>query len=519
MNWNELLEKGVSKGVLPASALQMPAPAAPHPWPLVLMSFFGALLAALPVIAFIVVFFGDALMRQGATAYLVAALLIVSVAVTLRQKRLPLFVESLSLTFLLAGLGMLYFALERDLDDHAFIPGAFVALGLALTIPVRWVKGLLATVAAAMFYVAFELPHWHVSPLGISFLLSAVWLGGLWWQWRLLGQVARATWVIGLEWMLGGWVMLIVVVTVGLPWTDILFHDRATNVWLLRSLGVIASAGGGLWMLARWPQLRTVAGFGLLAVFATLAGFMPSLGLLTLIGLVTMATGRWLQAGVAALGAAMVIGRFYYVLQWDLVTKAEILLAAGIVLVGLAWWAWPRSQNPALTEVGAGRRGGRVARWMIGCCALATLALVNVGIGEKENIIAQGRPVFIHLAPVDPRSLMQGDYMALDFEMASDLRSELHDLSRLTRPKVAGPIDANGVVRLQSFAEKAVADDLVIELSPGRNGWVVVTDAWFFKEGDGVRWSKARYGEFRVMPDGKALLVGMADEQLRPIQP
>lgn len=518
MNWNELLEKGVSKGILPASAVQMPAPAAPHPWPLMLMSFFGALLAALPVIAFIGTFFGDALMREGVTAYVVATLLIGGVAVMLRQKRLPLFVESLSLTFLLAGLGLLYFALERDLDNYAFVPGAFVALALASMVPVRWVQGLLATVAATMFYGVIDLPYWHPSPFSISFVLTGVWLGGLWWQRQLLGQPGRATWIISLEWMLGGWIMLVVVLTVALPWTDILFREQETNIWLLRSLGVVSSAAGGLWMLARWPQLRTVAGFGLLAVMAALAGFMPALGLLTLIGLVAMVTGRWLQAGVAALGAAVVIGRFYYVLEWDLVTKAEILLAAGIVLVGLAWWAWPRSENPALTRHG-GASLGRLAQWMIGCGALATLAVVNIGIRDKEDVIAHGRPVFVRLAPVDPRSLMQGDYMALNFEMAPELDAELGDTSRLTRPKVAGPIDANGVVRLQAFADKAAAGDLVIELSPGKRGWVVVTDAWFFKEGDGERWSKARYGEFRVMPDGKALLVGMADEQLRPIQP
>jgi len=59
----------------------------------------------------------------------------------------------------------------------------------------------------------------------------------------------------------------------------------------------------------------------------------------------------------------------------------------------------------------------------------------------------------------------------------------------------------------------------MIELSPGARRWVVVSDAWFFKEGDGARWSKARYGEFRVMPDGRALLVGMADEKLVRITP
>jgi uncharacterized membrane-anchored protein len=45
-----------------------------------------------------------------------------------------------------------------------------------------------------------------------------------------------------------------------------------------------------------------------------------------------------------------------------------------------------------------------------------------------------------------------------------------------------------------------------------------VTDAWFFPEGDGARWSGARFGEFRLLPDGRALLVGMADRELKPIR-
>ena len=518
MNWNELLEKGIAKGILPASAAQMPAPAAPHPWPLVLMSFFGALLAALPVIAFIIVFFGDALMDEGITAYAVGALLIAGVTAVLRQERLPLFMENLSLTLLLAGLGMLYFALERDLGNHVFVPGACIALGLAAIVPVRWVQALLATVAAGMCYGVLEFRHENLSAFGISFLLTALWLGGLLWQQQLLEQPERIRRAIGFEWMLGGWIMLVVVATVSPPWADFLFHERGSDSRFWGGLGVTASIAGAAWLLLRWPQLRSVAGFGLLAVLAVLAAFMPALGLLTLIAIVTLATGRRLQAATAALGAAIVIGHFYYVLAWDLVTKAQILLAAGVVLAALAWWAWPRGQHPVQSDNRNNTRNN-IARWLIGCGALATLAVVNIGIRDKENTIANGRPVFIHLAPVDPRSLMQGDYMALNFEMAEELSTELNDTSRLTRPKVAGPIDANGVVRLQVMADKAGAGDLVIELSPGKGGWVVVTDAWFFKEGDGERWSKARYGEFRVMPDGKALLVGMADQDLRPIQP
>ena len=56
-----------------------------------------------------------------------------------------------------------------------------------------------------------------------------------------------------------------------------------------------------------------------------------------------------------------------------------------------------------------------------------------------------------------------------------------------------------------------------IELSPRSRGWVLVTDATPLCEGEGARWEAARYGEFRVRDDGRALLVGLRDAQLQPL--
>src|SRR3979490_1276041 len=55
---------------------------------------------------------------------------------------------------------------------------------------------------------------------------------------------------------------------------------------------------------------------------------------------------------------------------------------------------------------------------LIAC--LAVLALVDFSIREKERQLAEGSVVFLELAPVDPRSLMQGDYMALRFKVANE---------------------------------------------------------------------------------------------------
>src|SRR5690606_36547673 len=49
------------------------------------------------------------------------------------------------------------------------------------------------------------------------------------------------------------------------------------------------------------------------------------------------------------------------------------------------------------------------------------LVIFNSSLVEKEEILSEGKLVLLKLAPVDPRSLMQGDYMALRYEVANDI--------------------------------------------------------------------------------------------------
>src|SRR5207248_6657431 len=114
---------------------------------------------------------------------------------------------------------------------------------------------------------------------------------------------------------------------------------------------------------------------------------------------------------------------------------------------------------------------------------------------------------FVELAPVDPRSLMQGDYMQLSFRVpdagARPLAGE--------RPRVVARRDDRGVATLLRLdaGTPLAPDELRIELTPKNGRWTLVTDAWFFREGEGERWARAKYGEFRVDADGRALLVGL----------
>ena len=56
-----------------------------------------------------------------------------------------------------------------------------------------------------------------------------------------------------------------------------------------------------------------------------------------------------------------------------------------------------------------------------------TLGLTAVLVMDKERVVADGTPVLLELAPVDPRSLIQGDYMQLDYALARNLWDDATD--------------------------------------------------------------------------------------------
>ena len=133
---------------------------------------------------------------------------------------------------------------------------------------------------------------------------------------------------------------------------------------------------------------------------------------------------------------------------------------------------------------------------------LLVLGFVNWSIFAKERIKSGGETILLELAPVDPRSLMQGDYMALRFALANDISTEASGTAPLA-------VDEKGVATFSRSPETA---ELRIRYRI-RNGQVWLgTNAYFFEEGSAERFNGARYGEFRLDPDtGEAVLTGLRD--------
>ena len=160
-----------------------------------------------------------------------------------------------------------------------------------------------------------------------------------------------------------------------------------------------------------------------------------------------------------------------------------------------------------------------IARGLILLGALLVFGGVNWQIAHKERLRANGETVFLELMPVDPRSLIQGDYMALNFALVRQIEG-------------ASPIGSGAAV--VTFDDKRIGRFVKIDsggpLEPGqarirfriRAGAIWLgTNAFFFEEGDAARYQGARFGEFRVDGSGEALLVDMRGPglQLMPRKP
>jgi len=149
--------------------------------------------------------------------------------------------------------------------------------------------------------------------------------------------------------------------------------------------------------------------------------------------------------------------------------------------------------------------------------ALVILGIVNWTIASREAMLATGRIVLLELAPVDPRSLMQGDYMALRYRLASDA----FGAARGAHPAdghVVVHTGADGVATFLRFDDGAplAAGDLRLRYR-WREGPRFATNAFFFEEGTAPRYVRARYGEFRVSDDGDMILTGLRDGDRRPL--
>lgn len=160
----------------------------------------------------------------------------------------------------------------------------------------------------------------------------------------------------------------------------------------------------------------------------------------------------------------------------------------------------------------------KYSRILIIANLILLLGYFNWSVYQKEQTLKYGQLVLLQLAPVDPRSLMQGDYMRLNYKEAS---SDLPDKQTDTRGYAILRTDSNQVgeiVRLQNTLKPVNDNELVIKYKIINRRLFLGAESFFFEEGQDTLYQKAVYGGLKVDDKGQSLLVGLYDEDFHLIQ-
>ena len=157
--------------------------------------------------------------------------------------------------------------------------------------------------------------------------------------------------------------------------------------------------------------------------------------------------------------------------------------------------------------------------------AVVVLAAINLAIRDKERHLASAETVYLALAPVDPRSLMQGDYMALNYQVANEIRSALAGQgedrfdTRALDGHVVVRLDETGVGHYQRLDEggNLAPNERRVQFRLRAGQLKFASNAWFFEEGTAEDYEPAAYGQLALNEAGEVLLVGLVDAGMRPL--
>lgn len=533
-----------AEGLLPADTQPPGAPPMPSSIVLVL-SFVGAQLVLWPFLGLLGMVLGASL-SSFSGAFLTSVVL-AAVALWLLRRSQGLFAEQIGFSLLLSAQALWLWAFFQGSrsDTLGTVTASLLAFQCALAwlVPQAWLRRLLGVLASWTFLF---LPPWAAVQATSQAPIFSLWeswprhtllLAGAWAVWaHCEGRWLTRPWAARVRDLLeSAAVGLLLALALQIVLRHALLGARGSAddpqagqalLWawhwrtVLQAGAVLVSAG---WLLQRWPR-RGVLWLVYAAALAACLG-VPSMGVIVMVASFAAGTNRWRLFWLALAVALLELGSFYYALQWPLPDKAAALCIAGAAMVPVLWWLRGSRTAPAQGTFSPVRTPWPITL-VLALAGVLALGLVQWDVQRKEAVLAQGQKIYLPLQPRDPRSLMQGDYMALRFAYPTAVAEALDTLQAQQpwqhRVLAVARLDGRGVAQIERLArpgEAPQAGAVLLPLKRLKGRWVVVTDAFFFPEGQGRSLAAARFGEFRVLADGQALLAGLAAADLTAIQP
>lgn len=208
----------------------------------------------------------------------------------------------------------------------------------------------------------------------------------------------------------------------------------------------------------------------------------------------------------------------YYDLFWSLLHKSISLLLLSIVFFAASYWLDRSDRSPHEVQ-----SKPIVAQKRLVLLAIILLQLVLIGyqIASSESILSQGRSVKLQLAPIDPRSLLQGDYVQLNYTISTLGQEQFADtdgkLRVVLRPDQSGVYGYSGYYEQAGVWNKpyqALPGDVIMNGKPiGSQRVEYGIESYFVPEGTGRELERtAKFAQVRVGKKGDAILERLTSE-------
>ena len=251
--------------------------------------------------------------------------------------------------------------------------------------------------------------------------------------------------------------------------------------------------------------------------------------------------------GLLVFAFVVYLGGFYYQLSIPLLYKGVLLVSFAVIFAIVTLFLHARYKAPSQSAV-ENHSVFKAPIWLVGVFVIALLGAVNYKVQQFEDVLATGKPIVLKIAPVDPRSLMQGDYMILNYAILSEFQQsqvlpesnesfesnesidtlESNETTGIDESSPSGNkayilvhLDKNHVATFCE-AQSEIPTDFKhctpnVYLPIRYNGsWLpkLPSQDYFFAEGKGEYYAQAEYAEYRFK-DGILLLARLLDKDLK----
>lgn len=142
---------------------------------------------------------------------------------------------------------------------------------------------------------------------------------------------------------------------------------------------------------------------------------------------------------------------------------------------------------------------------------------VGISVKSREDLLGSGEVFLFRLAPVDPRSIMQGDYMTLNYQIARGTDAK----SIPSRGYIVFQADSLNVansIRFQKKSGPLSSNERIIKYYGHKRNVSIGSESYFFQEGDADLYARARFGGIKVAKNGTSILFGLFDENHKMIE-